>query len=75
MADSVYTDEQLDHQRKMFREAARETTHKTFVPVENAGQVADMLDDLADRRKDGDRPCKACGERVPTKGGYCREHR
>lgn len=51
--DPKYTDEQLDHQRETFREAAREPYHKTYIPVENAGQVADMLDDLKERREKG----------------------
>ena len=50
MTDPVYTDEQLDDTRKFFRDAAQ-GKHGSFIPVKDrAGQVADMLDDLAEKR-------------------------
>lgn len=56
MPDPHYTDRQLDDMRKDFRAAERSPT-ETYMPVkQKAGQVADMLDDLATRRSnDGEK--------------------
>lgn len=71
MTEQTYSDSELDHYRHAFRDAAKGkgTTH---VPVKDgqAGKVADMLDDLAERKRGSH--CRACGE--PAVGRYCREH-
>lgn len=69
MPDPKYTEAELDHYRQVFRNPGKGTTH---VPVQNgqAGKVADMLDDLAERRRESH--CKACGE--PSSGPYCPDH-
>lgn len=70
MPDPKFTRDAVIDNRDFFDEAAR-SPKEAFIPVkERAGQVADMLDDLAERKRDSH--CKACGE--PAGGRYCREH-
>ena len=73
MTDPKYTDSELDHYREVFRSPGKGVTH---VPVKDgqAGKVADMLDDLSDRRarEKGLTPCRVCRE--PAGGRYCPEH-
>lgn len=76
MTEPVYSDSELDHYRRVFRDGAdgKTTTH---VPVRNgqAGKVADMLDHLKELTSPTEyRPCRACGERGHTQGGYCADH-
>lgn len=69
MKEPSYSEAELDHYREVFRNPGKGVTH---VPVRNgqAEKVADMLDDLAERRRGSH--CKACGE--PSVGPYCPGH-
>lgn len=46
---------------------------KRFILPETAREIRDDLRDL-DRRIQEDKPCRACGTRGATQGGYCGEH-
>ena len=66
MTDPKFTDRALDEQRKFFRDAAQ-GKHGSFIPVKDrAGQVADMLDDLAEKRAEA----KLVGRWVLRRGSY-----
>lgn len=78
------TPERVDDLIEQWEEAI--ASGHTFLPVQNAPETLEALKRLRELMTsfspDGvvtpdwpSRPCRACGERVPTMGGYCEEHR